>query len=199
MPGYQFKITLQDVEPVVWRRIVVPCEIDMADLVFAITDSMGWTGIYLPRFHIDKALLMPDYLWKYCDVRILYFNYIRDFLDSELEFEYVVESETELGWMHTITYEGVVEDFDKEVSVCIGGERACPPDECWNAEGYYKWLETAMHEDPEERLYALRKVYFDWEKRSDYKPDVFDCKSVEIRTALPFEVMWKNDPLHDTT
>jgi hypothetical protein len=92
-----------------------------------------------------------------------------------------------------------VEDFDKEVSECIGGENACPPDECWTAEGYYKWLEIAMSKDPKERLYAIRKVYFDWEKRPDYKPDLFDCKSVVIRTALPFMVMWKRDPLYDTT
>lgn len=199
MPGYQFKITLQDVEPVVWRRIVVPCDIHMADFVFAITDSMRWSGIYLPRFHIDRSLMMPDYTWKYYDVRILYFNYIRDFLECELEFEYTVESETELGWMHTLTYEGIVDDFDKDVSICIGGENACPPDECWNAEGYYEWLKIALSENPEERLYALQKVYFDWEQRSDFKPEEFDCNSFTIRTALPFEVMWKNDPLHDIT
>ena len=62
MTGYQFKVTLQGVEPHIWRRIIVPKNIHMADFAYAIMDSMQWYAIRIFRFHIDKTLLMPDYV-----------------------------------------------------------------------------------------------------------------------------------------
>ncbi len=38
---YQFKITLKEIEPVIWRRIVVPATYGFWDLHVAMQDSMG--------------------------------------------------------------------------------------------------------------------------------------------------------------
>ena len=183
MPGYQFKINLQDVQPLIWRRIVVPTTCTFADFEYAIMDSMGWEGVCITRFHIDKSLLMPDYQWQYFNQDIYYFNDVKDFLNCELEFEYKCEEEEDvLGWMHTIEYEGEVE-FDGTISVCVDGERACPPDDLEFSTAYPLFAKNVA--DPESRLETLQKYFWDWYERLDYDVDVFDCSKVKIRLAKP--------------
>ncbi|GAH94095.1 unnamed protein product [marine sediment metagenome] len=41
---YQFKITLKDIKPPIWRKIQVPKTYTFYDLHVAIQDSMGWFG-----------------------------------------------------------------------------------------------------------------------------------------------------------
>jgi len=49
---YQFKITLKDIKPPVWRRIQVPASYSFWDLHVAIQDAMGWTDSHLHEFRI---------------------------------------------------------------------------------------------------------------------------------------------------
>ncbi len=49
----QFKISLREVRPVVWRRIQVPERYSFWDLHVAIQDAMGWTDSHLHEFHIN--------------------------------------------------------------------------------------------------------------------------------------------------
>lgn len=39
---YQFKITLKELEPLIWRQIQVPEAYSFWDLHVAIQDAMGW-------------------------------------------------------------------------------------------------------------------------------------------------------------
>ncbi|MDH4028917.1 MAG: plasmid pRiA4b ORF-3 family protein, partial [Nitrospirota bacterium] len=64
---YQFKITLKEVKPPIWRRIQVPDIYSFWDLHVAIQDSMGWTDTHLHHFEIlnpSKGLMeeigIPD-------------------------------------------------------------------------------------------------------------------------------------------
>jgi prepilin-type processing-associated H-X9-DG protein len=49
---YQFKITLNDSKPSIWRRIVVPANYSFWDLHVAIQDSMGWLDYHPHEFEI---------------------------------------------------------------------------------------------------------------------------------------------------
>lgn len=49
---YQFKITLKDVEPPVWRRVLVPETCTFYDLHTIIQDAMGWEDYHLHAFEI---------------------------------------------------------------------------------------------------------------------------------------------------
>ena len=52
---YQFRITLEDIEPLIWRQIQVPSNYSFWDLHVAIQDSMGWLDYHLHEFKIwDK-------------------------------------------------------------------------------------------------------------------------------------------------
>ena len=196
--GYQFKITLQDIEPPIWRRIIVPQDIHMADFGCYILDAMQWKWFFLHRFHIDKALLMPDFEWRYFDYRILHYNFLRDFIDSELELEYSLEDERyfegKLGWMHTIEYEGEAK-FDGK-PVCIDGARACPPTEIGFEEGYERLIEGIKRGDD-----VFEMLYYgfgaDWDEDDVYDPEAFDKNKCNFRPAAKLESIWPNCPTLD--
>jgi hypothetical protein len=48
----QFKIELNDITPLIWRRIQVPSEYNFWDLHVAIQDAMGWLDYHLHHFEI---------------------------------------------------------------------------------------------------------------------------------------------------
>lgn len=49
---YQFKITLEEIKPIIWRRIQVPQRYNFWDLHVAIQDSMGWQDYHLHQFEM---------------------------------------------------------------------------------------------------------------------------------------------------
>jgi hypothetical protein len=51
---YQFKISLKEITPIVWRRIQVPTNYNFWDLHVAIQDSMGWLDYHLHQFSIKR-------------------------------------------------------------------------------------------------------------------------------------------------
>ena len=49
---YQFKITLKDSKPPIWRRIQVPETHTFRDLHIAIQNAIGWTDYHLHEFEL---------------------------------------------------------------------------------------------------------------------------------------------------
>ncbi|KUK38942.1 MAG: Plasmid pRiA4b ORF-3 family protein [Synergistales bacterium 54_24] len=177
---YQFKITLRDIKPPIWRRIQVPETYTFWDLHVAIQDAMGWTDSHLHEFKIkdpktgkmvnigipdeDRMYkILPE--WK---VKISKFfseenpraNYTYDFGDD---------------WRHLIQLEKI-QPREKGVDYprCIGGRRACPPEDCGGPWGYVELLEAIRdpeHEEHEEMLEWLG---------GEFDPEYFDIDEVEF-------------------
>ena len=53
---YQFKITLKDIKPLIWRSIRVPKTYTFWGFHVAIQDSMGWFDVHLHEFEINNPL-----------------------------------------------------------------------------------------------------------------------------------------------
>ena len=60
------------------------------------------------------------------------------------------------GWQHEILVEEILKpDLDLSSPTCIGGERACPPEDCGGVPGYAEFLEAIRdpkHEQHDEML-----------------------------------------------
>ena len=52
-PVLQLRIELDDIEPLVWRRVLVPANITLGRLHRVIQAAMGWTDSHLHEFVID--------------------------------------------------------------------------------------------------------------------------------------------------
>jgi hypothetical protein len=139
------RITLDDVVPTVWRRLLVPGGVRLAKLHDVFQVAMGWTDSHLHSFTISDDRYGPhfdDHPEEEINERQVTviraigehrrFSYEYDFGDS---WDHTVEVENEervpLGLKH---------------AVCLDGENACPPEDCGGAGGYAELL--AVLADP---------------------------------------------------
>ena len=132
--AYKFRIELREIEPLIWRRIVVPATYSFWDLHVAIQDAMGWLDCHLHAFQLlsigrgqTQEIGIPDERSE------------RDCVASwdAMMSDYFVKSGGRAlyeydfgdGWTHQLILEAIIEE-DNELPKCIAGERACPPEDC---------------------------------------------------------------------
>jgi len=142
---YQFKIVLLATEPAVWRRILVP-EGTLDDLHAAIQGAMGWTNSHLHLFEIagrqfgDPELRDQD--WSESVV----ISSVQTSLSALFGIGRTPENNYytyDLGddWRHRIKFEGVwPAENRRRYPCCIGGARACPPEDIGGTAGYTDFL-----------------------------------------------------------
>ena len=157
---YQFRITLTDSKPSIWRRIQVrDCSLDK--LHEHIQTAMGWTNSHLHEFEIggerygDPQLLNDEFdEIASIDSTITRISDIIPTDKKRFSFEY----QYDFGdcWDHEILFEGSpVSDPKAKYPICLEGERACPPEDCGGLGGFYellKAIKNPRHERHEELL-----------------------------------------------
>jgi hypothetical protein len=183
---YQFRITLLDTQPAIWRRIQVKnCTLDK--LHDHIQTAMGWTNSHLHHFRIGKQLYGdPDLLqesfeeMEYEDSSRTKLSAILPKSGQPFVFEY--EYDFGDGWRHEVLFEGCLRaEQEKRYPVCVEGERACPPEDVGGVWGYQGFLE-AMADPGHERHEELR----DW-IGGRFDPEAFDAAKAtkRMRRGLP--------------
>jgi hypothetical protein len=131
---YQFKITLLDTKPPIWRRIQVE-DCTLGELHEHIQSAMGWTNSHLHQFEIegerygDPELLndgMDDLEFK--DSTTTRVSAILPANSKRFRFTY--EYDFGDGWEHEILFEGSpAPEPGKKYPICLEGGRACPPED----------------------------------------------------------------------
>ena len=53
---YQLRLTLQETDPPVWRRLLVPSNVSLAKLHKIIQRAMGWSDSHLHQFMVGKPV-----------------------------------------------------------------------------------------------------------------------------------------------
>lgn len=157
---YQFKITLIESHPPIWRRIQVPdCTLDK--MHEHIQTAMGWTNSHLHQFKVgderyaDPMLMEEDFEeFGYDDSTTTLLGYILP--TNGKRFSFVYEYDFGDSWDHEVLFEGVVQAEAKvKYPLCLEGARACPPEDCGGIWGYADFLEAISnkkHEQHEELL-----------------------------------------------
>jgi len=154
-PTYQLKVTLKDVRPPIWRRILVPSDMTLARLHDVIQIAMGWTDSHLHMFvagHTQYGVPDPDdHLPVWSDRRTRLFEVLEEPKDR-IRYDYDFGD----GWEHDVVLEKVLPaEAAAAKPVCTAGKRACPPEDCGGIYGYVELLETLSdpkHPDHDEML-----------------------------------------------
>jgi len=184
---YQFKVTLAEISPPIWRRIQVPAKYSFWDLHVALQDAMGWFDYHLHAFYLPKSGNGQQVEIGIPDDEIMDDQVLTVWLVPIAEY-FTEPGQTALyqydfgdSWEHEILFEGV---FIKEKKVkyprCIAGERACPPEDCGGPPGYFHLLDVIK--DPKHEEY---EDMIDWLKGHvvnyyPYNPDNFDPQKVHF-------------------
>jgi hypothetical protein len=180
---FQFRITLKDIEPTIWRRIQVPKSYNFWDLHVAIQDAMGWFDYHLHAFRIENPetneideIGIPDEEdfesnppchpgWE-----VPIFQYFQE-PGTKSEYGYDFGD----GWEHEIIFETrVIKHKDQKYPICIDGERACPPEDCGGAFGYTELLKTLKNPDDEEYESIIQWL------GGSFDPEDFNHEEVEF-------------------
>jgi hypothetical protein len=156
--AYQLKITLRGSKPPIWRRVLVPGALTLAQLHDVVQTAMGWCDGHLHGFEIDGEAYAPTEMdgyelengeldeskYRLCDV----------VPDEKAKFRY--EYDFGDGWEHTIVVEKIVNDVGKAGPIrCLTGKGRCPPEDCGGIWGYYQLLSVLAdpkHEDYESMI-----------------------------------------------
>jgi hypothetical protein len=175
---YQLKVELAHIEPVIWRRFLVPSIVSLHRLHLILQDVMGWTNSHLYQFKIgEKEYGEPDPDDESNKLNII--NSRKTKLNRVIPPKgsiFIYEYDFGDGWIHNITVEDVLELSGKaRYPICLDGERACPPEDSGGPFGYPRLLAIAANPDNEE--YEEIK---NWLGRT-FRPSLFSLQKVNRR------------------
>ena len=165
----QLKVSLEDIDPPIWRRLLMPGNASLDDLHWTIQQVMGWLNYHLHEFHIgERRVGRPDHgndFWlddprpPLEDARSIT---LVSLLNEEVaEFGYTYDFGDD--WNLSIQIEKAI-NVDEPLAApeCLEGERAGPPEDCGGPWGFMEMLESIRNpSDPEhdEWLTWLPGVY----------------------------------------
>ena len=170
---YQFKVTLLEFEPVIWRRFQVKnCTLDK--LHERIQTAMGWTNSHLHQFEINGQ--------RYGDPQLLDdgfedFECINSTVTriSEIvpkdgkRFRFLYEYDFGDGWEHEVLFEGCLRaEKGGRYPMCMEGENNCPPEDVGGVWGYAEFLEVIGNPNHEQHDDF-------WEWAGEFDPKEFDA------------------------
>lgn len=178
---YQFKVTLENISPAIWRQILVPESYSFWDLHTAIQDAMGWLDCHLHNFETTNPVtgakeligIPPDETFEDGINELPGWNlYIKDYF-SKNNPSMVYTYDYGDGWEHQIEFEGILfKKPDVKYPICIAGERSCPPENCGGPYGYDSLLKILKN-----RKHPEYKSMKEWIGK-DFKSEEFDPKKV---------------------
>ena len=177
----QFKVTLREVSPRVWRRIQVPETYSFWDLHVAIQDAMGWLDYHLHEFTLTgpegepvRVGIPGDDDWQETpcldgneEPLSRYFGphnkkalYAYDFGDD---------------WQHDVVFEKTLPgDPLLKYPLCVDGKRRCPPEDCGGSWGYQQMLRALANP-----RHSEHQEWKTWAGRG-FDPEKFDAAKVKF-------------------
>jgi hypothetical protein len=175
---YQLKVELADIEPVIWRRFLIPSNITLHRMHLILQELMGWTNSHLYRYKIgEKQYGEPDPDDDFNELNFI--NSRRTKLNRVITQKgdiFIYEYDFGDSWIHNIVVEDILEPVDKaRYPICLEGERACPPEDCGGPWGYSRLLGIIANPDNEE--YEETKTWLG----SHFNPTLFSLQKVNRR------------------
>ena len=173
---YQLKVTLLETAPPIWRRLRVPGPTSLARLDRIIQIAMGWTNSHLHTFTAGGVMYAdPSPEWE---IRVR--NERRTRLEGIAKEEgeaFIYEYDLGDSWRHQVLVEEVRVGSEATLdAVCLGGERACPPEDSGGVQGFYEKLECLN--DPGHEEYEATKIWIESMTGGPFDPDAFDLDAV---------------------
>ena len=177
---FQLRVMLDDTDPQVWRRVLVPASIRLDRLHGVLQAALGWTDSHLHVFTVGEA----RYGWPDPDFDENMVAEDTVGLSDIAEPGTVVRYEYDFGdgWEHEILVEAVVPAEPGTVYPrCVDGAAACPPEDCGGPWGYRDLRETLA--DPGAAEHQERLDWLGIEDAGQFDPAAFDVDVANRRTA----------------
>ena len=181
----KLRVTIDDIEPLIWRRLVAPLSWRLDELHLTIQAAFNWWNSHLHEFRIgglrygdpdveDMAFEDSPRLFDEREVKL------RDFSREDgVKFTYAYDFGD--NWRHTVEIEELLaHDIEPRAATCVGGARARPPEDVGGVSGYEAFL--AIMADPRDPEHGDMKRWCG----GHFDPEWFDLAIVDknVRNAL---------------
>jgi hypothetical protein len=184
---FQVKLTLEGFKPPIWRRLLLPAAISLAELNEVIQIVMDWYGDHLHQFlagnHRRGDITYFSDPWMVDDADCL------DEATARLDALLVqpkdrIRYEYDFGdsWMHSLVLEKILVQPAGEAALprCVTGKRASPPEDSGGAWGWDH--ARAVLADPSHPEYEELSEVFD----PDFDPEAFDAEALNAALSRHF-------------
>jgi hypothetical protein len=133
---YQFRIVVQGISPLIWRRLLIRSDMSLAALHAALQVVFAWSDTYLHAFRIHgKVYGTPRLDGAHVDVDARHVPLAALHLHRGERFGYVYNFIDH--WVCDLRLEAVLPlDSGCRYPICLGGKRAAPPEDCGGAWAY---------------------------------------------------------------
>lgn len=186
MKAYEIKVTIKNSKPPIWRKIVIPADINFMQLHNIIQTAFEWLNYHLYEFDLKdfslkitndeeavdeedffiseeteafcKAMGLSSFKSPKPEKFLLAKDVpIADYFDKVKKLTYVYDFGD--WWEHTIEILNVIDDYDGNCPVVTKFKQASPPDDCGGIYGYYEFLEQYNSGEEELTEWAEEQGY----------------------------------------
>lgn len=177
----QLKVTLLGTSPPIWRRLLVPAGLTLAQLHDVLQAAMGWQDCHMHEFRAgqrhfgrpnpdDRLMGLPSVE----NERTVRLSSVLGRVGAKIIYTYDFGD----SWEHGLVLEKrLSRDPNTAYPVCTGGQLACPPEDCGGIGGFYDLLD-ALGDPAHDQYDELR----DW-VGDDYDPAAFSVDHVNRMLA----------------
>jgi hypothetical protein len=170
---FQIKMTLKGIDPPIWRRIhTTDCTLEELHEIIQVT--MGWEFEHLYRFTIGGV--------DYADLEMTSAEEVEDACGTRLSAVLPTENrrprfsyEYDFGdeWIHQlIVEERLPPKKGVKYPICVGGQRACPPEDSGGPWAYADFVEAIAKPD-----HSRHEELLEW-VGGEFEPERFDQEAV---------------------
>jgi hypothetical protein len=169
---YQIKVTLKDSKPPIWRRIQVTGDTTLHTFHHILQVIMGWSSSHRHVFIVGTTFYGvpdPEYGFEMRDEKEALLNQFVSARESRFTYEY------DFGdcWQHEILVEKILPmKKGAQYPSCLGGKRACPPEDCGGIWEYADILEAVQDPDHPQYYDMLKWV------EDGFDPESFDLGEI---------------------
>ena len=176
----RLRISLEEIEPEIWRRVEVPLTVHLKGVHDVIQAAMGWEDYHLFEFRVGRKIYgIPDPAWDF-DRKVMNARSVRLAALAARgidRLEYVYD----LGdnWRHAVTIEAVELAAPAQFYPrFVDGARRCPPEDVGGVSGYDEFLEAVR-----EPCHPEHRRMLEW-YGGPYDPDDIDLALIRRRIGM---------------
>lgn len=178
---HTLKVTLRGVKPPIWRRIQVRSDATLAELSVLLEAAMGWFGGHLHAFDVSGVIYEPpdpyeDRFGHAEDEAAHRLGEVLPSVKAKMRWDYDFGD----NWQHNVLVESIeAAADDANYPRCIGGRRACPPEDCGGPWGFSDLLDAIANPG-----HGRHDELTEW-LPVDYDPSHFDADEMTADMQAP--------------
>ncbi len=179
----QLRIELCEIDPPIWRRVLVPADLTLGDFHHVIQVVMGWKDCHLHQFIVGEERFMtphPENIGSLNEwsVRL---SEVLPRRDASLRYWYDFGDD----WFHDVVVEEIRDQEPNEPEFrLLDGERAGPPEDSGGPHGYTYKLDVLR--SPKKYETDEVAMISEW-LGSDYDSECFDVAKFDQQLQATFE------------